>query len=54
MEHLSRVIRLMSVPSGCGLLVGLGGSGRRSLTVLAAAVCGHKVFMPKVTKSYGE
>ena len=39
-NHTNRVLRL---PQGHALLLGVGGSGRRSLARLAAFVCGHEV-----------
>lgn len=34
------------------LLIGVGGSGRRSLTELAAYICNFRVFKIEVNKNY--
>ncbi|XP_053614808.1 dynein axonemal heavy chain 12 [Plodia interpunctella] len=52
LEHLSKICRLLSMPSGNALLVGVGGSGRQSLTRLASTVLGQQVFQPEITKAY--
>jgi len=53
LEHLSRICRILSMPCGSGLLIGVGGSGRRSLTQLASAIHGNTFFQPGVCKAYG-
>lgn len=53
-QHLSRVSRIIFKPYGNGLLIGLGGNGRKSLTKLAAFINECQIFKIEITKSYGK
>lgn len=52
MHHLCRIHRVLCLPRGNALLVGIGGSGRKSMARLAAYVAELKVFSIEITKNY--
>ena len=47
-----RIVRVIRQPRGNMLLIGIGGSGRQSLTRLAAYIIGFQVFQVEVTRHY--
>ena len=51
-EHISRICRVLRQPSGHALLLGVGGSGRQSLTKLASYISNQKLYTIEVVKGY--
>lgn len=54
LDHIVRLIRVLKMPRGNAMLVGVGGSGKRSLSKLACFMCGMKLFQIQLKKNYKE
>ena len=51
-EHVARIVRVISQPRGHMLNIGIGGSGRQVLVKLASYILEMEVFQIEVTKKY--
>ena len=53
MKHVTRITRILMFPGGHALLVGVGGSGKQSLSKLAASICRYDTTQLSVTSEFG-
>lgn len=51
-EHISRISRIIRQPQGNALILGVGGSGRQSLSKMASFIMNYKIFQIEVVKNY--
>ena len=52
--HLLRICRVLKMPFGHAFLIGLGGTGRQSLSRLAASLCDHSEVDLETSRGYTE
>ncbi|KAL3884515.1 hypothetical protein ACJMK2_024650, partial [Sinanodonta woodiana] len=51
-EHVSRIARMIRQERGNALLVGVGGTGKQSLTRLSAHICSYRCFQIELSRGY--
>ncbi|KAF4648710.1 hypothetical protein FOL47_002888, partial [Perkinsus chesapeaki] len=54
MCHMMRIVRTIQQKRGSAMLVGVGGSGKQSLTRLSSFTCNQKCFQIALTKNYND
>jgi dynein heavy chain, axonemal len=52
LQHIVRICRIISLPGGNAMLIGVGGSGKQSLSKLSAFICGHDIRQLAVTSKF--
>ena len=52
MKHVCRIARVIQNPAGHAMLVGVGGSGKQSLSKLASHICGYYTFQITISAQY--
>ena len=51
-QHLTRLTRVLAQPFSNALLIGIGGTGRQSISRLAAHICDIRLFTITLSKAY--
>lgn len=52
LHHITRIARILMFPGGNALLIGVGGSGKQSLSKLAAFICQYNITQLAVTGDF--
>jgi dynein heavy chain len=52
LDHMCRLMRILKFPGGHALLIGYGGSGKQTITKLAAYTAGFEIFSIQLKKVY--
>jgi len=53
MKHVCKIARIVSTEGGHALLVGVGGSGKQSLSRLSAFICQYSLSQIMISSTYG-
>jgi dynein heavy chain len=51
-RHVTRISRILMFPGGNALLIGVGGSGKQSLSKLASSICQYELMQISVTSDF--
>ena len=53
LKHILIILRIIRQPRSSALLIGLGGSGRKSFAQLASFIADYNTMSLEITKNYG-